>query len=140
MEIFNSYVNEIGLVLVSAVILFYLANKLSVLALSSRKVPDDSTFKNGAIIGNLERTIIFIGVIIQGWALIGIIVALKTVARYKELDGKDHSEYFLIGSMISILVAISVGLMFVSLVQETDLFTQLKFLISTQSINVTILP
>ncbi|PHQ65642.1 MAG: hypothetical protein COB99_02750 [Sulfurimonas sp.] len=140
MEIFSNYINEIGLVLVTAFILFYLANIFIVLALSNRKVSDDSTFKNGSIIGNLERTLIFIGVVIQGWTLIGIIVALKTVARYKKLDGKDHSEYFLIGSMVSILVAISVGLIFVFLVKETDLFPQLKFLISTQSINVTIVP
>lgn len=57
----------------------------------------------GRWIGYLERTLILIGVIWHAWEIIAVVVALKTVARYKELDKKINAEYFLVGSLASLL-------------------------------------
>src|SRR5690606_34191596 len=60
----------------------------------------------GKRIGLLERILMLIGVLTMKWELIAIVIALKTVARYKELDEQEASEYFLIGSLASLLWAI----------------------------------
>lgn len=59
----------------------------------------------GAIIGVLERVVISVAILLKGWPVIAGVVALKSIARYKELDTQMNAEYFLIGSMISIVWA-----------------------------------
>ena len=70
---------------------------------------DDVTLRGGRYIGMLERSLIFIGIVSQHWELVAGVVALKSVARYKELDRQINAEYFLIGSLTSILWAILVA-------------------------------
>ncbi|MEO0880282.1 MAG: hypothetical protein AAFY22_11290, partial [Pseudomonadota bacterium] len=57
----------------------------------------------GALIGGLERSLVVIGVIGARWEIIAAVVAIKTVARYKELEKQLNAEYFLIGSLFSLL-------------------------------------
>lgn len=59
----------------------------------------------GRVIGVLERLIIGLGILLKSWELVVGVVALKSIARYKELDKQINAEYFLAGSMISILWA-----------------------------------
>jgi len=68
--------------------------------------------KAGRVIGSLERILIVIGVLTVRWEVLAGVVALKTVARYKELDTQLNAEYFLIGSLASILWAILVAALF----------------------------
>jgi hypothetical protein len=65
-----------------------------------------SAAKSGRYIGLLERLMIVVGVVTNRWDIIAAVVALKTVARYKELDDKITAEYFLVGSLTSILWAV----------------------------------
>ena len=67
-----------------------------------------SQIRAGRYIGLLERLLISIGIIVKSWEVIAVVVALKTVARYKELDKQINAEYFLIGSLASIFWAIFV--------------------------------
>jgi hypothetical protein len=67
---------------------------------------DEEEYNRGKYIGNLERTFIYFLIIFQQYTVIGILLGLKTFARFKELDNRDFAEYFLIGSMLSILAAI----------------------------------
>lgn len=62
----------------------------------------------GRVIGGLERLVIAIGVIAHSWEVLAAVIALKTVARFKELDKQLSAEYFLIGSLFSLLWAIVV--------------------------------
>ena len=64
----------------------------------------------GKIIGFLERLLILVGVISLQWPLIAAVIALKTVARYKELDKQISAEYFLVGSLISLSWAIVISI------------------------------
>jgi hypothetical protein len=54
----------------------------------------------------LERLLIFLGLVASSWEILAGVVALKTVARYSDLDKQDKAEYFLIGSLASILWAV----------------------------------
>ena len=62
----------------------------------------------GRFIGILERTLIFIGVAASSLQIMVAVIALKSVARYRDLNDRAFAEYFLIGSMASILWAILV--------------------------------
>lgn len=83
-----------------------------VLRWSATKPPPESgekiTLRAGRVIGILERALIFLGLVASSWEILAGVVALKTVARYSDLDKQDKAEYFLIGSLASILWAVIV--------------------------------
>jgi hypothetical protein len=80
-----------------------------VLRLSATKIPAETgetiTLRAGRVIGVLERLLIFVGLTASSWEILAGVVALKTVARYSKLDEQNKAEYFLIGSLASILWA-----------------------------------
>lgn len=86
---------------------------------------------NGSLIGNLERILFFIGVVFQNWTLIAIVVALKTIGRYNKLDNQEFAEYFLIGSLLSLLYSIFLGLFFLFIISNINDFNFLKNSIDT---------
>ncbi|GAA0780753.1 hypothetical protein E1180_10340 [Roseibium denhamense] len=73
----------------------------------------DDRNNSGRYIGYLERALIVGGVIYGKWEVILAVIALKTVARHKELDEKIDAEYFLIGSFSSILWAVGCAVLLV---------------------------
>ncbi|CUX05441.1 conserved hypothetical protein [Agrobacterium fabacearum TT111] len=60
------------------------------------------TTSAGRWIGALERMIIATGIITHSWEILAAVIALKTVARFKEMDEQGFAEYFLVGSLFSI--------------------------------------
>jgi len=66
----------------------------------------DRVFAAGRTIGILERSLIVLGIVTGRWEVMAAVVALKTVARYRELDKQLNAEYFLVGSLASILWAV----------------------------------
>jgi len=133
------YYDEVLLILIILVLLLYVGNFVVKKILANRGGQSAVPFKNGQMIGNLERLLIFIAIIIQEWSLVGIVVALKTIARYKELDDQDKSEYFLIGSLFSLLWAVGIGVLVLLIIKETGCFEQLKFLVDDKTMNVKII-
>lgn len=117
----------------------YIKNENGEKILLNRNYEIETSFKNGQLIGTLERLTIFIGIVIQEWSLVAVIIALKTIARYRELDDQDKSEYFLIGSLFSMLWAITIALIVFYLIKETTCFEQLKFLVDDKTMNVKII-
>ena len=83
-----------------------------VLRWSATKPPPETgetiTLRAGRAIGVLERILIFVGLTASSWEILAGVVALKTVARYSKLDEQNRAEYFLIGSLASILWAVIV--------------------------------
>ena len=69
---------------------------------------EEQTLKAGRYIGLFERLLVSIAIVIQQWELIIAVIALKTVARYQELDKQITAEYFLVGSLASLLWAVLV--------------------------------
>jgi hypothetical protein len=64
----------------------------------------------GATIGVLERLLIVTFILVGAEAAIGLVVAAKTIARFRQLDDRDFAEYYLLGTLASVSVAIVTGL------------------------------
>ena len=74
----------------------------------------DSLNKAGIYIGITERILILIFVIMNQYAAIGLLIAGKSilrVAKEGDKDGRKKTEYILIGTLISFVVAIVTGLL-----------------------------
>lgn len=61
----------------------------------------------GETIGVLERLLVVVLVPSGGPAAVGFVIAAKTLARFKELDKKRFAERYLLGTMMSVTVAIT---------------------------------
>jgi len=99
--------------LVALIALTWLGNvacrMLFVLSGASQMLKGSDGINNaGKLIGGLERLLIALGLIGHSWEVIAAVVALKTLARFKELDKQIKAEYFLIGSLFSLIWAILV--------------------------------
>lgn len=127
------------LIITCLILLTYGSNLFIKWILSERSCDEESTLKNGSLIGNLERIIIFIAIIIQEWSIVALIAALKSIARFKDLDKKDNAEYFLIGTLSSILLSIVISFIFIYLVKNTTYFTELQFLFENKIYNINIM-
>jgi hypothetical protein len=73
--------------------------------------PSASPAQIGATIGILERLLIVTFVLTGSSAAIGFVVAAKTLARFKQLDDRDFAEYYLLGTLASVAVAVGSGLL-----------------------------
>ncbi len=70
-----------------------------------QKQQDERELDRGKIIGILERSFYYFLILSNNFGGIAIIIALKSLARFKELDKKRFAEYFLIGSLLSLAAA-----------------------------------
>ncbi|MDH5505850.1 MAG: hypothetical protein OEZ02_01350 [Anaerolineae bacterium] len=70
---------------------------------------DQKEYNAGRIIGILERTLIFILVLLSEFGAIGFIIAAKSVTRFKELEKREFAEYVLIGTLLSTTLAILIA-------------------------------
>jgi hypothetical protein len=64
----------------------------------------------GATIGILERLLIVTFVLTGSQAAIGFVVAAKTLARFRQLEDRSFAEYYLLGTLASVAVALGSGL------------------------------
>jgi hypothetical protein len=48
-------------------------------------------------------------VLLGYWSALGFVIAAKSIARFKELDEKGFADYYLIGTLASVLVALLSG-------------------------------
>jgi hypothetical protein len=72
---------------------------------------DIKEYNRGRLIGDLERILLTIVVAAGSYAALAFLVAAKGVVRSDEFDkDRDFAEYFLIGSLSSVLVALFAGM------------------------------
>lgn len=64
----------------------------------------------GHVIGVLERTITLILILAGQWAAMALLATAKSVARFDDLKDRRFAEYYLVGTLTSLLVAIVTGL------------------------------
>lgn len=67
----------------------------------------DTQDRAGEAIGILEREIIFILGIMNQFGAIGFVLAAKSMARFEQLKHQGFAEKYLIGTLLSALIAIS---------------------------------
>lgn len=73
----------------------------------------DDSFNAGALIGNIERWLILLFVILQRYDAIGLLIAAKSIIRFGDSQ-TQKSEYVLAGTLISIFIAVLAGLIVIS--------------------------
>lgn len=71
---------------------------------------DPKELKRGRLIGALERAVLF-GVLVAGsYEALGFVVAAKGLIRSRDFEAsRDLTEYFLVGSLASVAVALGTG-------------------------------
>lgn len=73
--------------------------------------PEETTDRMGAFIGTLERILTILLVGIEAFTAIGFVITMKSIARYDKLHAeKEFAEYFLAGTLLSLLIALILGL------------------------------
>ena len=70
----------------------------------------DELARTGALIGMLERLLLFVMALLGQWGAVGFILTAKSVARFDKLKRQDFADYYLIGTLASLLVAVLSGL------------------------------
>jgi hypothetical protein len=72
--------------------------------------PTPAPAQVGATIGILERLLIVTFMLASAEAAIGFVIAAKTIARFRLLDDRDFAEYYLLGTLASVGVAVLTGI------------------------------
>jgi hypothetical protein len=72
---------------------------------------DLGEYSRGRLIGNLERILLVVVVAAGSYESLAFLAAAKGLIRSKELENRDWAEYFLVGSLASVLVSVAVGLL-----------------------------
>lgn len=92
------------------------------LILRQYRLPDGGLKRAGAIIGVLERIFVLTLVLIGEYSSIALIFTAKSIARFEELKSRKFAEYYLIGTLASILCAMLLGILTRCLLGGNDLF------------------
>jgi len=72
---------------------------------------DVEELNRGRLIGNLERIVLTLVVAAGSYTAVGFLVAAKGLVRFEEFEkSREFTEYFLVGSLSSVLVALCAGL------------------------------
>lgn len=103
---------------------FPLLKKYASIAIQKRRIekePEREETKReeeraGELIGIIERLLILTFVVAQNYGAVAFIVAAKSIARFNALDDKDFAEYYLIGTLLSVIVAVAVGVIIVAVI------------------------
>ncbi len=72
---------------------------------------DTNEYSRGRMIGNLERLLLLVIVAAGSYQSLAFLAAAKGLIRSKDLENRDWAEYFLVGSLASVLVALAGGLL-----------------------------
>jgi hypothetical protein len=70
----------------------------------------------GLYIGWLERFLVVTALLVQSPATVGLILTAKSIARYPEFKSERFAEYFLIGTLLSISMALLGGVVLAKLI------------------------
>lgn len=62
-------------------------------------------YNRGRVIGVLERIIMLTLILQNQFGAIGFVLGAKTLARFKGLEDRDFAEYFLVGTLASLIAA-----------------------------------
>lgn len=65
----------------------------------------------GKYIGMMERMLIALFIVFHVHSGFVLLIAMKTLARFKQFDNKDFAEYYLVGTLLSLIIGIVFALM-----------------------------
>lgn len=64
----------------------------------------------GRAIGIFERLLVAMLIVAQAEAAVALVVGVKTIARFRQLDDRAFAEYYLLGTLASVSIAVASGL------------------------------
>ena len=77
---------------------------------------DHGNFHSGELIGWLERGLMLLFVVMSQYEAIGFLIAAKSILRFNEASsGSEKSEYVLTGTLLSLTIALSLGILILKL-------------------------
>lgn len=77
-------------------------------------VSDSRNIRAGALIGFLERVLVLIFLAFSSFTAIGIVLTVKSITRYNKIANEpEFAEYYLIGTLTSLLFAIISYILFI---------------------------
>lgn len=76
----------------------------------SETAVDAVEFNRGRWIGHLERILLLVIIADASYESIAFLMAAKSLIRAKELENREWAEYFLLGTLASVVVALGAGL------------------------------
>ena len=85
------------------------------MATVSEDGPGAMNLRMGRVIGVLERFIVYVLVLMGQWGALGLVLAAKSVARYPEMRHENFADYYLIGTLCSLIVAMASGIVVTNL-------------------------
>jgi len=74
---------------------------------SLETLESEEDYQAGRVIGILERLFVYYAVLQGVYSIVGFITAAKAFARFKELEKRAYAEYVLIGTLVSVLIAVA---------------------------------
>ncbi|RFF29890.1 DUF3307 domain-containing protein [Wenzhouxiangella sediminis] len=94
------------------VVAFGWANRLALQSLLPESNDSQAGLaRAGLYIGWLERFLMFSAVLIGAWSILGLVLAAKSVFRFDSIrKRREHAEYFVIGTLLSVSEVVAVGL------------------------------
>lgn len=122
-QLLLDYQFEAGLILASYLIVIFGCGWLNRLLLDSlypgrsdqsevEADADAGLAQAGMRIGWLERFLMLSAFLAQAWAALGLVLAAKSVFRFEDIKkGRRHAEYFLIGTLVSVVEVVLVGML-----------------------------
>lgn len=87
----------------------YFVSKVTKRLIDENELSIDGLKGGGKLIGQLERTLIFLLMVIGQPAGIGFLVAAKSILRFEEAKKQKLAEYVLIGTLLSFSLAIALS-------------------------------
>ncbi|MCK5130881.1 MAG: DUF3307 domain-containing protein [Candidatus Sabulitectum sp.] len=87
----------------------YFVGKVAIRLKEQNQLEIDGLVNGGALIGNLERALIFLLIFIGQPAGIGFLIAAKSILRFEEAKKQKLAEYVLIGTLLSFSLAIAIA-------------------------------
>lgn len=81
------------------------------LVLRQYPLPSDGLPRAGAIIGILERIFVLTLVLMGQYTSIALVLTAKSITRFEDLKQRKFAEYYLIGTLSSILFSMFIGIL-----------------------------
>ncbi len=100
-----------GYVIFGGAVLVRKVLNIKALGLADAHRKNGDTGTAGRYIGLLERALILTLTLIGEFTSIAFVLTAKSIARYKELEARNFAEYYLVGTLLSSLIAIAGGLL-----------------------------
>lgn len=77
---------------------------------AAKPLGPEEDFRSGELIGKLERVIVAALVLSGAATAIGFVLTAKSVARFKQMEDRNFAERYLVGTLLSVAVALTAAL------------------------------